>query len=164
MKCLYKRAEGKPMSIFDQQRPTAFDPGPSIEDIDRDLRDVSDATLARYVRDLDWAQIGSKHWEALPLEQRKAMRANNELAKRQRQQEQAAAKAAEDARVEAAHSARMQAEIEAYKQQVRGAWIGDQASFDAAFPKMLEQWQIDRARAATEANIDRIRARIAVDF
>jgi hypothetical protein len=43
---------------------------------------------------------------------------------------------------------------------VRGAWIGDQKSFDAAWPDLLRQWQIDNARAQMDAAQAAVRARM----
>jgi hypothetical protein len=77
------------MSIFDQAQTSTFDPGPSVEDIDRDLADVAIVTLERYARELDPEQIKAKRWEYLPVEQRRALRAGNELAKRNYARERA---------------------------------------------------------------------------
>jgi hypothetical protein len=68
----------------------------------------------------------------------------HELAHRQREKERAAAQSAEDARVEAQQTAQIEAKIAAYKAQVRGAWVGDQASFDAAWPAILQQCKLTR--------------------
>ena len=133
---------------------------PTVEEVDQDLADASISLLERYSRDLDTTQLQHRSWEVLPLDQRKAIRAQNELAKRQNAKARASAKAAEDARVEAAQQARIDAQIAAYKAQARGAWIGDQASFDAAWPDLLRQWQIDQARAAMEADKAAVRARM----
>lgn len=137
--------------------------GPTIQEIDSDLADVSDVTLERYAREFDPAQIGSKSWEALPIEQRKAMRANNELARRQHEKERADAKAADDARIEEQQNAANQARIADYKARARGAWIGDQKSFDSAWPTLLQQWQIDQVNATLDRTKAEVRARM-MDF
>jgi hypothetical protein len=157
------------MNACDQHRAnqagqkSGFDPGPTPADIDADLADVSIATLERYARDLDLAQFQAKPWEALPIEQRKAIRAGNELAKRQHAKERADRQAAEDARGEAQQQARIDAKIADYRAQMRGAFPGNDAQFDAAWPRILEQWQIDQARAQLDATMAQHRARLT-DF
>jgi hypothetical protein len=148
------------MSIFDQPTKSAYDPGPTPTDIDADLADASISLLERYAAQLDTAAFQARSWEALPLDQRKAIRAGNELAKRQNAKARAAAKAAEDARVEAAQQARIDAQIADYKTKARAAWLGDQASFDSAWPDILRQWQIDQARATMDAAHAAVRARL----
>jgi multidrug efflux pump subunit AcrA (membrane-fusion protein) len=129
-----------------QPRESAFDPGPTIQDIDRDLADVLIATLERHAAALDTSQIQNKPWEALPLAQRKAMRAANELAKRQNQKEREDARAAEDAKAEARQQQRLDAQIADYKARARGAFPGTDAQFEAAWPRILEDYQLEHMR------------------
>jgi hypothetical protein len=134
---------------------------PTIAEVDHDLADVADSTLERYSRDLDTTQFQHRTWEALPLAQRKAIRAQNELAKRQNAKERADKQAAEDARADAQQQERIDALIADYKARARGAWIGDQASFDSAWPDLLRQWQIDQARATMDQGMAAARAHLS---
>jgi hypothetical protein len=133
---------------------------PTIEELDADMQDMSDSLLVRYAEVLDFTQVGSKSWEVMPLAQRKALRANNELASRQNKKELAEKKAAEEKRIQAQQDAQIEAKIVAFKQQARGAWIGDQASFDAAWPTLLKQWQIDQVNATLDRTKAEVRARM----
>jgi hypothetical protein len=133
---------------------------PTPDEVEREIEDWSDAALERLAAKVDYQLISGKSWEGMPHEQRQAMRASNLLAKRERQRKQDAAKAAEDARLEAQHAAANQAKIDAYRQQVRGAWIGDDTSFEAAWPTLLQQWRIDQARAAVDSTLAAVRARV----
>jgi hypothetical protein len=143
------------------QTKSGYDPGPTPADIDKELADASVSLLERYAAELDTAKLQAKPWEALPYEQRRAMRAGNELAKRRNQEERAKQQAAEEARVSAYHQGRIDAAIADYKARARAAWIGDQASFDSAWPTMLQQWQIDQARAQMDASTAAARARMS---
>ena len=143
------------------QPAATFDTGPTIQDIDQELRAESDAMLNHYAKALDTAQIQAKPWEAMPIVQRRALRAGNELARRQHEKEVADKRKADDARAEAQHTALVEAKIATYKAQIRGVWVGDQASFDAAWPAMLQQWQIDQARATMDASTAAVRQRLS---
>jgi hypothetical protein len=75
---------------------------PTIAQVDDEVRDLADVTLERWATVFDPAQIGAKSWEVLPIEQRRAMRASNELARRENEKKRSDAKAAEDKQAEAA--------------------------------------------------------------
>jgi hypothetical protein len=137
---------------------------PTPEQVEQELEDWSDAALERLAAKVDYAIIGRTHWEGLEHEQRQAMRAGNLLAKRKRDKQRAEAKAADDAKVQARIDAENTAKIDAYRQQVRGAWIGDDTSFDEAWPTLLQQWRIDQARAAVNSTLASVRARMMTDF
>jgi hypothetical protein len=76
------------------------------------------------------------------------LRAGNELAKRTYAKERAEKQAAEDARIEA-QQARIDAEIAAFKKRARGAFPGNDAQFEAAWPRILEDHR--RSRLAAHA-------------
>jgi hypothetical protein len=153
------------MNAYEEHRAaqpgkSVFDTGPTIQEVDQELQDLSEATLERYAAALDSSAIGSKRWEYMDLDQRKAMRAQNELARRQNVKARADAKAAQEAKFEAQQNAANQAKIDDYRKQARGAWIGDSASFDAAWPRLLEQWQIDQVNATMDRTMAEVRARM----
>jgi hypothetical protein len=137
---------------------------PTPAELDADLADMTDAQVQRYARDLDTAQFQNRTWEVLPVEQRKAIRAANELAKRQHAKERADRQAAEDARVEAQHNARVEAEIAAFEAQARGAFPGTAEQWAAAWPRIREDWQIKQAQERMDANQAAIRARMNSGF
>lgn len=147
-----------------QQKRTEYSISPTVQDIDADLADMTEAQLERHHSYFDPTEIGTKRWEATSVEQRLAVRAGNELARRKHAAERKAVKAADDARIEAQHNAANQVKIDAYRQQVRAGWVGDSASFDVAFPEMLRQWQIDQARAKMDATLNYHRARMNSAF
>src|SRR5215207_2472078 len=87
----------KPMSYGTrQQERTEYSISPTIAEVDQDLADVSMDTLERYSRDLDTTQFQHRTWEVLPLDRRKAIRAQNELAKRKHSKERTDKQAAEE--------------------------------------------------------------------
>lgn len=132
----------------------------SIEEIDRELRELADSTLERYARNLDMAFVSGLQMEHWPVAQRDAMRAQNELARRERVKRQEEEKAAEEAKVQARIDAENQAKIDAYRQQVEARWVGTRESFLEAWPELLRQWQIDQARAGVSGQYDAVRARV----
>ena len=67
-----------------QREKIALDLGPTVEDIDRELRDVSESTLERYAENLDVRVVKRSPWEYLPDDQRRGLRANHERARRAR--------------------------------------------------------------------------------
>ncbi|HEY3228202.1 MAG TPA: hypothetical protein VGJ87_03220 [Roseiflexaceae bacterium] len=137
---------------------------PTIQEVDRDLRDVTESTLERYARDLDMAQIRAHRWEVLPDDQRRAMRAENELARRKNEARRQAAAAEYQRQIDARDQARVDAAIADYRGRMRLAFRGTDAQFEAAWPRILEDWQIEAARQALDANEQRIRARISGSF
>jgi hypothetical protein len=141
-----------------------YDPKPTIEEVDRNLRDVAEITLERYARDFDPAQLGGRSWAALPLEERRGMRAANELARRQNAAKRQAAKDEEQQRIDAQHQALIDAEIDAYKRGARMGWKGTEAQFEAAWPDMLRAWQISESQRAAAEQHAAVRARIGNAF
>jgi hypothetical protein len=133
---------------------------PTIQQVDAEVRDCSHSLLERWATAFDPSQIGAKSWEVLDLQQRRAMRAQNELARRKGEKERAEKKAAEEKRSEEQQNALVEAKIAAFRQQARGAWIGDQASFDRAWPRLMEEWQIDQVRATMDRNMAEVRGRV----
>jgi hypothetical protein len=67
-----------------QREKIAFDLGPTVEDIDRELRDASELILERYAEHLDAKIVKRSPWEYLPDDQRRGLRANHERARRAR--------------------------------------------------------------------------------
>jgi hypothetical protein len=68
-----------------------------------------------------------------------------------------AAEEAEKSRAaEAALQARVEARIAAYRQQLPG----DDAAFERAWSRLLEDWQIEQARQQREAMLNEVRARV----
>ena len=65
-----------------QRERITIDLGPTVEDIDRELRDVSESTLERYAQNLDAKLVKRTRWEYLPDDQRRGLRANHERARR----------------------------------------------------------------------------------
>jgi hypothetical protein len=65
-----------------QRERTAFNFGPTVADIDRELREVSESTLERYAEHLDAKVVKRSPWEYLPDDQRRGLRANHERARR----------------------------------------------------------------------------------
>jgi hypothetical protein len=65
-----------------QREKIAIDLGPTVEEIDRELRDVSESTLERYAENLDVRVVKRSPWEYLPDDQRRGLRANHERARR----------------------------------------------------------------------------------
>jgi hypothetical protein len=65
-----------------QREKIAFDLGPTVEDIDRELRNLSESTLERYADNLDVRVVKRSPWEYLPDDQRRGLRANHERARR----------------------------------------------------------------------------------
>jgi hypothetical protein len=82
-------------------------------------------------------------------------RAGNELAKRQYAKERAEKQAVEDARIEAQQQARIDAEIAAFKKRARGAFPGNDAQFEAAWPRILEDHQVETMRVGMGAHSGR---------
>lgn len=137
---------------------TEYSITPTIEAVDRDCADMTVAQLERHASMHDVERL--LPWERLSEAQRTAQRAGNEFAKRQHAAARNAAKADADARFDAARTAAHQVTIEGYRQQVRGAWVGDQASFDAAWPALLQRWQIAQVSATLARTTETARARL----
>lgn len=120
-------------------------PGRTVEQVDREVREMSDSLVKLYAADVD-PQIATRPWEALPDTQRRAVRARNEIARRKRAAEQATEQAAERQRVEQRDQAAANQAIDAYKREMRAGFPGDDAAFVRAWPRILEQWQIEQAQ------------------
>jgi hypothetical protein len=116
-----------------------------IAEIDRDLRDLSDATVERYADQLDIEAMRGLKMEHWRFDQIRPMRARNEVARRRQiaakqEQEQAQEKAQQAARQKRADD-----QEQADRRMLRLRWTGDDRSFEAAYPKLMEQLRIDRA-------------------
>lgn len=139
-------------------RPT--DTGATIADVDQKLAHESLTMLQVYADDLDQATVISTRWEALPDAQRFALRARNELSRRAAAKERATAKTDEAQRIAAEHAALAEVQIADLRAEMARVFPGTAAQFDAAFPEMLKQWQIDTARAAVGAALEQKRAEL----
>jgi hypothetical protein len=137
---------------------------PTIQEVDAELRGLSDRAVADYARDADLAQIGAHRWEVLPVEQRRAQRAENELARRHNEAKRQAAEAEHQREIDARDQARVDAAIADYRGRMRLAFRGTDAQFEAAWPLILEDWQIETARQSLDANEQRVRARLSGSF
>lgn len=73
--------------------------------------------------------------------------ATNEVAKAQHQQERATRQANERAAMQARNDAR----ITEYRNQCRLQWVGDDASFESAWPELLQRWQMAQLRNPLDA-------------
>lgn len=116
-------------------------PIPTPQAIDRELQDDDDAQLRIYARAAE--EAAGKSWYSLTDGQRYGLRARNELARREQAAALAAKQQAEQDRVTARRDAEAAEAIEMFKRQARNGWIGDQASFDRAWPRLLEKWQVE---------------------
>ena len=116
-----------------------------LVDIDKELAELSDADVQRLADSFDASKTGGKRMEAWPEALQRQCRAGNELAKRAHQARLRAAEAEKDAALSAQLQQRNQAQIDSYRNQVRGRWLGDDASFDRAWPDMLQRYLIEQA-------------------
>jgi hypothetical protein len=139
-----------------EQRGHHYSKEPSIEQVDKDLRELSDAQIDRLAADVDYSAVGSRPWENLTTADRRAWRTGEEQARRRNAAERKAKEAEQEKQNQAREQARHNAQIAEYKELARGAWIGDQASFDLAWPELLRRWQIAQVEQATDSNRARI--------
>lgn len=128
-----------------EKQPMTTKTVPTIQEIDADLRELSDTALDRLAASFTAPADSRLHFDAWPDEARRALRAGNEQARRQHQAKLRAEEAEKDAALSARLQQRNQAQIESYRNQVRGRWIGDDASFDKAWPEMLQRYLIEQA-------------------
>lgn len=124
---------------------------PTPEQVDRELRTLSDREIERLASE----DVPPKPWAQYDADERRAWRARNELARRQRLAARQAAQAAEEAARQAERDAAITAEVEAFKAQARAVFPGTAAEFDRAWPGILAHWQeeqtIERIRQAEAA-------------
>ena len=137
---------------------------PTVQAVDEELRSESDSVLESYARKFDTALIAGKKWETIPEGQRYAMRASNMLIGRQREAERVEVERKKDAARQARQDEANEVKINAYRHQARAAWIGDDKSFDDAWPRLLQDWQVENVRTATSSNYERLLARAAREF
>jgi hypothetical protein len=128
-----------------EQRQYHYSIEPTIQEVDKDMRDLSDAQIERLAARSDLSALGSRPWENWTTEERRAVRASNEHARRQREAQRAAEEAEKSRKIEQAHQARVDAQIAAYRQRVRSGFPGTDVQFEAAWPRILEDWQISEA-------------------
>jgi hypothetical protein len=147
-----------------EQRGHHYSIEPTVQEVDRELSKLSDTQIDRLAAEVDYRVIGGRSWETLTTDDRRAWRAGEEQARRRNVAERKAKAAAQQKLLDEQEQARVDALIAAYKEQARGAWIGDDASFDRAWPKMLEQWQIETAQRAMTEQYAAVRARIGNAF
>lgn len=108
----------------------------TIEQIDADLRDLSDSTVEHIAARLDTASMGSLSFESWHPDQRRATRARNELARRQYERERQAQRDAEAAKVQARQDADAAAAKASFRARAWAAFSGQggtQAEFEQAF-------------------------------
>jgi hypothetical protein len=147
-----------------EQRGHHYSIEPTREVVDRELRALSDAQIDRLAAEVDYGAVGARTWETLTTDDRRAWRAGEEQARRRNVAERAAKAAAQQKILDEQEQARVDVLIADYKRAARGAWIGDDASFDRAWPKMLEQWQIETAQQVMAEQHAAVRARIGNAF
>jgi phage-related minor tail protein len=115
-------------------------------EVDRELADASDATLER----LAAAEVRhAVSWQGLEESERKALRARNLLAQRQREAQRQEAQQAEAAKAEAQRAEALAPHIEAFKATARN-FYQTEAEFNAAWPGLLRDWQRRRVLEAAE--------------
>lgn len=121
----------------------------SAEAIDAGLRELSD----RYLKDLaeDAPHLPTKAWSAMSRDERRAQRARNELARRQREKERQAEQDAEAQQRTAQQQTAGEAQRAEVRRQLRAASPGlSEAGLEAAVDRVLGE------RAA--ASLDRVLA------
>jgi hypothetical protein len=130
---------------------------PSVADIDRDVRAMSDSAVDRLANEFE-PGIFSHKWELLTDRERTIIRAANEQARRHLEAKRKAEKDEQEKRAQEALAAYHQQQIDAYQEQMRAHWIGTAEQFTAAWPRMLEDWQIEQARAQNDDMLRRVRS------
>lgn len=131
--------------------------GPSIADIDKELREVSDSTLERYAgRGLELSTHAKVSWDAYPESYRYQLRAQNEIARRRHEAQLQAEKDKQDAKRQAESDQRVGDAVAAFKTRARGAFIGSDVEFDAQWPQILAEWQ----RRQMWERLDQTRGRV----
>ena len=141
-----------------------FSVSPTIVDIDNELVSLSDAEIERLADRADPHLLGRKPWENATTDERRTYRALEQQARRRHKAELKAKEDAKNAEWQAEQDKRNQAQIDAYKAQCRAAWIGDERSFSAAWPRLLEDWQIEEAKRHMNELHDQVRRRIGSTF
>lgn len=114
--------------------------------IDRELADMPDYRLERLEKDFDPSKIAGRDLAKIEHDLQLQVRAGNELAKRRRD----AARKQEQAEDERKHAEREAQRVEAvkaeYRKQARAAFPGNDAEFEAAWPDMWRQYQVEQTR------------------
>lgn len=147
-------------TMLTEERGTHYSLDPRIADVDREMRELSDWEIERLAAQADHSALGSRPWENWTTAERRAIRAANELPRRQRAAKLAAEEAERSQKIEAVNQARINERIATYKSQLRAGFPGDDAAFEQAWPRMLEDWQIREAQQQREAALNAVRARV----
>jgi hypothetical protein len=129
----------------------------TVESVDRALRDMSDREIASLAEDAP----APKAWAAMTMDERRSWRALNEQARRARVGAQEAAKAAED-------EARQRQAVEAAQAEaravLRAAFVGTDAEFAEAWPRLWarhrDRLALDAAAAGYDATVEAKRRQI----
>jgi hypothetical protein len=79
-----KRRDARQRSNRIMQEIGNIKPHPTVQEVDADLKELPDATIARLAANFDSRAPGYHKWEVLEVSERRAMRAANEQARRQR--------------------------------------------------------------------------------
>jgi hypothetical protein len=129
-----------PLQMIDRETRA---PLPSVEAVDRELRDLPD-------RDLEWAaeDAPANPQGLLTLAEWRGVRARNEQARRKRQAEKQAAEQAKAATAQAERDQQNAAALDTYRQEARRAFPGTDEQFSRLWPELRDRWLLDQTRAA----------------
>lgn len=101
-----------------------------------------------------WQHFGSREaWEKWKAEMAEA----NEEAKKRRLAQQQAEVEAQRAKAQKQRDAENAERVAHFKVQAAAAWPGDAKSFEAAFPRLLAEWQTRETLNALDATMERKR-------
>jgi hypothetical protein len=132
------------------------------EEIDAELRELADSTLARYAGELDLAFTSGLSYESWPAEQRRAMRAQNEVYRRQHERSRQQEKAAEEARIQGLHDAEATAYKESFKARAEAAFPGTKAEFERQWDAIWAEHQRQETLSRLNDNLlERKRAQMS---
>ncbi len=114
---------------------------PTFQEIDREIADDSDLDLRRAAA----VEVPPDNpWAGLTNDERRALRARNLLAKRDRERQLQAEKDAQAAKAQARRDMEAQEQIEAFKRQARLAVPGTEAEWSEAWPAIKQAWQVEQ--------------------
>jgi hypothetical protein len=85
------------------------------------------------------------------------LREQNEAAKARAEQRRQEEAAAQQAQAQARRDADNAERVVHFKAQAAAAWPGDAKSFEAAFPRLLAEWQTRKTLNALDATLERKR-------